>query len=199
MKFKYVKTEMKNDILYAGEEPLVALSEKELQEFFIKRFIRKSDKVLEIGYGLGLSAKAIADIKPKVHVIVELNRELCERAENEISNAEIVNDNWKNLEVSLFKKIDKVVYEVGPEKSNLEGKDFALAHVKPAVEVILKKINVGASVGVIDPSGELSDYDIKRIAKCDVFVNVVKCPDDLVPKGLPWFENGCNFLYIEKL
>ena len=51
-----------------------------------KAVAAKNHRVLEIGYGLGISAGLIQDCEPKIHVVVEANRQVAMRAREDMKN-----------------------------------------------------------------------------------------------------------------
>ena len=59
--------------------------------------------VLEIGYGMGYSAKRIQSYKPKSHTIIERDKTVIKRAKEDGLNINIIKDTWQNALYKLGK------------------------------------------------------------------------------------------------
>lgn len=195
---KKERVEIKEGILYVGDSAEVGVNEKELQEFLIEQLVRSSDKVLEIGYGLGHASRAITSKSPQSHTIIEVNEELCEVAKQEFTSAHIINDMWQNVSEDVFREATKVIYEPTPENPLLTDKELALEHIRP-ISAVLKRVSVGTHIGVIDPSGKLHTEEIRSLIKSNIKIKITACPADIVPKDTPWFKDGCSIVNIEKV
>ncbi len=199
-KWKEFPTKIQGGVLCVGEIPVVAVDEKELQYLFVEKLFKDSGKkVVEIGYGLGFASDAIQKFIPREHIIIEANQKLARVAMHKFPLGVVLNCFWEDVNPLVFGQADLIIYDpINPLDSKLSGRSLALQHLRPMWEEILPKMNVGARIGGLDASGRLKEVEIQKMVGDLGEVEVFTCPPDVIPRGLPWFNEGCNFIYISK-
>jgi guanidinoacetate N-methyltransferase len=95
---------------------------------------RPGDRVLEVGFGLGISASAIQSRNPSLHVIVEANLSVAARARQSLKHqvdcgaVKIIDKLWQDAssELMSFAPYDFVVFDAFPlEASELRRTHFS--------------------------------------------------------------------------
>lgn len=77
--------------------------------------------ILEIGFGLGISATQIQTHNPNKHVIVEIEKEIYDKATEWAegkSNVEVIHGDWKDVISSLSDKFDGVYNDADSDDTN---------------------------------------------------------------------------------
>ena len=98
-----------------------------------------NDRVLEIGYGLGFSARAICDRRPTAHDVLEIAPAVVERSQT-TQPTNIIVDSWQHYLKSTKNKYDAVFFDDfplddGEKKAGLHSRwiDFLMA-LRPALQ-----------------------------------------------------------------
>lgn len=120
---------MNNDTLIFSEESIISLEygvvmmswEKEIMEAHAKLIATGGD-VLEIGFGMGLSATAIQEYGVSSHTIVEIHPEIAKRAREwakDYPNVIIVEGAWKD-NVEKLGNYDGIFYDAESDPAQSE-------------------------------------------------------------------------------
>jgi guanidinoacetate N-methyltransferase len=80
-------------------------------------------QILEVGYGMGLSARAIQSRKPNLHIIIDCNADVIKRAEEDLgdlvdsSKVQLLEGFWQDVTPSLAdESLDGILFDTYPLK-----------------------------------------------------------------------------------
>jgi hypothetical protein len=121
--------EYKDGKLFICDCKVMDIEEESLMQEMVSQLLRSQDTVqyLEIGYGLGISAKAaITDSRVVEYTVVELNHEVAEVAKQEWvdnSKVRVVEGDWQNM-LNTLGKYDCVFFDTIDFNGSLSFRDF---------------------------------------------------------------------------
>lgn len=95
--------------------------------------------VLEIGFGMGLSARHIQSFKPRSHTIVECHQQILMRlwhwiAHNDVKNVRVVEGKWYDKRAEL-RRYDGIFYDAYGDDNALDFPDCAQDLIKPGGKI----------------------------------------------------------------
>jgi len=109
--WKHAQTCERLGVLYVNGIPAVSRVEQCLQQNLVRATgIQVGERVLEIGYGLGMASKSIQGYQPTYHCVVELNQELADYARIQGRNVWCMD--WKNYRKSFG--YDRIIFDPCP-------------------------------------------------------------------------------------
>jgi hypothetical protein len=126
--YQYTKDEYNKDLLLNNDTGYQVMMEWEKE--YMKDLIEKLNPfgdVLEIGFGLGISANFIQKYNIKSHTIIECNpvvlKELKKWAKKQKHKVIIVEGRWQDV-LSSLGYFDTIFFDDTPETNSLEGDPF---------------------------------------------------------------------------
>jgi len=131
--------------------------------------------ILEIGFGMGISANYIQKQNIKSHTIIEIHPEIYERTKEwskDKPNVSIINDDWFNLKNSLS-KYDGIFFDTY--------KDINILKLRPYIEKWIKPNGV---FSYFEPNG----FDMYNFGK-----KFHKEPMEISPEPNDYFNNNLCF------
>ena len=168
-----------NRILFDDRDELYVMGDWEdpIMKAHAEITCRNGGHILEVGFGMGISANYIQEQDIKSHTIIELNDEVYKKAvewAKDKPNTEIVSGDWKTLE--LNKKFDAIFFD-----AYVQDKLFMLFPIH-----ILRFCKVGTILTFFNHLWKKTTFWSK-----DFFTDEIKFYeiDGRVPKGR---ENGYN-------
>jgi guanidinoacetate N-methyltransferase len=103
--------------LLIEQQQVMQAWERPLMERMAEGICKAGDSILEIGFGLGISARAIQSIGPRRHVIVEANPAVAELARtwgaDLASSIEIIQSRWEAVDFGE-QTFDGVIFDAYP-------------------------------------------------------------------------------------
>ena len=107
-----------NRILFDDNDDLYVMGdwEEPIMKAHAEITCRNGGDILEIGFGMGISAGYIQQQDIKSHTIIELNDEIHEKAvewSKDKPNTKIIHGDWKTVE--LNEKFDAIFYDAGEQ------------------------------------------------------------------------------------
>jgi len=141
--------------LFIGDHSVVEYWERPIQEVLAESICQSSSaRILEIGYGLGLSAKAIAAFKPETHIIVEAHPDVVSRAVKEMpSSTNIISGLWEQIVPTLNSNyFDGIIYDAYPmTEAPFDGSpQSTFRHVMPFLNEGARILSRGGLLGFLD-------------------------------------------------
>ena len=186
-------------MLCIGDVPLVHRAEQGIQEQMVEQVVSECDRVLEIGYGLGLASSAIERKRPSLHTIVEANEILTLTARNKMRNAKVICGFWEDIVGARLGSYDSVIFDACSSLTSEQGSavDLAIKHLIPVWQVLLPRMKSGTKIGAIVPTGNLTEAELVALMPAGVksftLNNSIDCPQ---PTENGWFSDGCKLLTL---
>lgn len=121
-KYLQEKLQIKEKGIFIGNERIVAYGQERIMELYAEIVINKkrSPRILEVGFGGGLFAKALEKYKVKEHIIVDCHPQVCSLAEEMFGkekHIKIIQKFWQDLNCDIG-KFDGVFYDVSVINGN---------------------------------------------------------------------------------
>ncbi len=188
-----------DEMLYIGDVPLVHRTEQGIQEQMVEQSVSVGDRVLEIGYGWGFASLAIERKSPVLHTIIEANNVLAQTARNKMRNAQVICGFWEDVVGSKLDFYDSVIFDACSSLSFEQGLavDLAIRHLVPAWHILMPRLKSGTKIGVIVPTGNLTEAEIVALMPSKVktfkLTDSINCPQ---PTVNGWFSDGCKLLTL---
>ena len=118
LKLKFLK-----DRIISNENITIMMSwEKPIMKRHAEIVCKNGGDILEIGFGMGISADYIQQQKPKSHTIVEIHPEIAKKARNwskDKINITIIEDDWYNV-VNDLRTYDGIFYDAENDKYKID-------------------------------------------------------------------------------
>ena len=107
-----------NRILFDDNDDLYVMGDWEdpIMKAHAEITCRSGGHILEVGFGMGISANYIQEQDIKSHTIIELNDEIYDKAvewSKDKPNTKIIHGDWKTVE--LNEKFDAIFYDAGEQ------------------------------------------------------------------------------------
>jgi phospholipid N-methyltransferase len=191
--------------LSIGSHSIVELWERPIQEAMAEAVCGcPSSKILEIGYGLGLSATAVRSFNPSLHLIVEAHPEIAAKAIERFSpTAYVIVGLWERVTKSLrSSSFDGIIFDAypmaaAPFDGSAESTFQHICHFLPEGRRLLRR---GGKLAFIDFSQKLTQVEGFRSIIRTTFSNIhVKTVASSIPPSCSYAcGNSGNIIILEK-
>lgn len=159
--------------------------ERELMKRHAEIVCRNGGHILEIGFGMGISADYIQQQNISSHTIIEVNPQILKKAiiwAKNKPNVKVIEGSWYTLKIELSKKKwDGIWYDADD-----------LNHTKLREALVDKSLNKGGIFSYFAPCGtDVHKYGDK-LKSDEVII------EENIPRNLYWNNKVCKVPYITK-
>jgi hypothetical protein len=160
--FRRLTPEISDQGLTIGGTPIVGYWERDLQQTLVRRTVSAGERVLEIGYGLGIASSAIASLRPVEHLIIEAHPVVASMAESAATegNIRVICGYWQEQAMPApAERFDSAIFDPYP----IEASDAFDGSLERTREFVIEFLECARSwvlpagrVGFLDFSCRLS-------------------------------------------
>jgi hypothetical protein len=194
-----IKQDEEWKLLYVEGRVSVSSWENEIQTLLATHTVSRGDNVLEIGYGLGLANKTIAEIIPCLHMLIEKEVGLVGIDRCDV----LINSKWQDIAPFLCSGLfDSIVFDADFEESReyVGSLRDSIEYIFPFLPFSKRLLKNGGKIGFLDFSCELFDaVEFNELLK-ELSMRALKFSASIPKKVKSKYANEtCDIIVVIKL